>query len=67
MQYVVWRKQITDLTWGTPYLSLPAGSPTYVYDDAAVASGVTYQYQLAAEDCTPSSSPTATSPPVTIP
>ena len=67
VQYVVWRKQITDLTWGTPYLSLPAGSPTYVYDDAAVASGVTYQYQLAAEDCTPSSSPTATSAPVTIP
>lgn len=67
VQYVVWRKRITDLSWGTPYLSLPAGSPTYVYDDAVVASGVTYQYQLAAEDCTPSMSPTATSVPVTIP
>jgi len=67
VQYVIWRKQITDLTWGTPYLSLPAGSPTYVYDDAAVLSGATYQYQLAAADCTPSSSPTTASAPVTIP
>ena len=67
VQYVIWRKRITDLTWGTPYLSLPAGSPTYVYDDAAVLSGATYQYQLAAADCTPSSSPTTASAPVTIP
>ena len=67
VQYVIWRKRITDVTWGTPYLSLPAGSPTYRYDDAAVTSGVTYQYQLAAADCTPSSSPTTTSAPVTIP
>ena len=67
VQYVIWRKRITDLTWGTPYLSLPAGSPTYLYDDAAVTSGATYQYQLAAADCTPSSSPTTTSAPVTIP
>ena len=67
VQYVIWRKRITDVTWGTPYLSLPAGSPTYVYDDAVVTSGLTYQYQLAAADCTPSSSPTTTSAPVTIP
>ncbi len=67
VQYVIWRKRITDVTWGTPYLSLPAGNPTYVYDDAAVTSGATYQYQLAAADCTPSSSPTTASAPVTIP
>ncbi|HMC69298.1 MAG TPA: prepilin-type N-terminal cleavage/methylation domain-containing protein [Mycobacteriales bacterium] len=67
VQYVIWRKRVTDLTWGTPYLSLPAGNPTYVYDDAAVTSGATYQYQLAAADCTPSSSPTTASAPVTIP
>ena len=67
VQYMIWRKRITDVTWGTPYMSLPAGSPTYLYDDAAVTSGVTYQYQLAAADCTPSSSPTTTSAPVTIP
>src|SRR5207244_11742421 len=48
VQYVIWRKRITDVTWGTPYLSLPAGSPTYLYDDAAVTSGVTYHYQLPA-------------------
>jgi len=28
VQYVIWRKRITDVTWGTPYLSLPAGSPS---------------------------------------
>jgi prepilin-type N-terminal cleavage/methylation domain-containing protein len=67
VRYVFWRKKTTDLTWGTPYLSLPAGNPTYVYVDAAVASSTTYQYQLAAEDCTPSLSATALSAPVTMP
>ena len=47
--------------------SVLADTPAYLYDDAAVTSGVTYQYQLAAADCTPSSSPTTTSAPVTIP
>jgi prepilin-type N-terminal cleavage/methylation domain-containing protein len=67
VRYVIWRKRITDFTWGTPYLSLPAGSPTYLYVDAAVASGVTYEYELATQDCTPTLSQTTVSAPVTIP
>jgi prepilin-type N-terminal cleavage/methylation domain-containing protein len=65
--YVLWRKKTTDATWGNPYLSIPAGSPSYSYTDAAVTSGTSYQYQLAAEDCTPSLSATTTSNVVAIP
>jgi hypothetical protein len=67
VRYVIWRKRMTDLTWGTPYLSLPAGNPTYLYVDVAVVPGVTYQYQLATQDCTPTISQSTVSAPVAIP
>lgn len=67
VRYVLWRRHPTDPSWGDPYLSIPAGNPTYAYQDAAVASGEDYQYALAAQDCTPSLSPLATSGTVTIP
>ena len=67
VSYVLWRKLSTDPGFGNPYLSIPAGSPSYLYVDAAVTSGATYVYQLAAEDCTPSLSATTTSGSVTIP
>src|SRR2546430_16109880 len=61
-QYVIWRKRITDVTWGTPYLSLPAGSPAYPYDDAPVPSRVTHPYPLPAPHSPPSPSPTTPPP-----
>jgi hypothetical protein len=54
VRYVLWRLEGSAIDWGTPYLSIPAGSPSYIYTDAAVTSGQTYRYLLAAQDCTPS-------------
>jgi prepilin-type N-terminal cleavage/methylation domain-containing protein len=67
IRYVLWRKHPTDPDWGDPYLSIPAGNPTYAYQDAAVVSGEQYQYALAAQDCTPSLSTLATSGTVVVP
>ena len=68
VRYVLWRRVGAATDWGTPYVAVPAGSPSYSYVDAAVSSGQIYQYQLAAQDCTPSlSTSPATSITVTIP
>jgi prepilin-type N-terminal cleavage/methylation domain-containing protein len=67
VRYVLWRKHPADPAWGDPYLSIPSGSPTYVYQDAAVVSGDAYEYALAAQDCTPSLSTLATSGTVQVP
>lgn len=68
VRYVVWRRAGAVTDWGTPYVAIPAGSASYSYVDAAVSSGQNYQYQLAAQDCTPSlSTSPATSGVVTIP
>jgi prepilin-type N-terminal cleavage/methylation domain-containing protein len=58
--YIVWRKLSTDPDWGPPFLSIPAGQPSYTYTDATVVSGNTYQYAVAAQDCTPSQSAAST-------
>jgi len=65
--YVIWRRLDTDLDWGEPYLSLPAGSPSYFYQDADVEPATNYVYALAAQDCTPRTSNSVASPLVTIP
>lgn len=52
--YVIWRKLVTDPDWGTPFLSIPAGQANYTYTDATVVHGNSYQYSVAAQDCTPS-------------
>lgn len=67
VRYVIWRRSAGDPEWGDPYVSIPAGSPSYLYTDAAVAPGETYLYALAAQDCTPSLSDRTTAGPVTIP
>ncbi len=64
IRYVLWRRDQGAGPWGDPYLSIPAGKPTYVYVDAAVTPGSSYQYALAAQDCTPSLSDQTTSPTV---
>jgi hypothetical protein len=66
-RYVLWRKRPTDPDWGDPYLSIPAGSATYVYTDAQVTSGDQWYYAVAAEDCTPQFSTLMSSPLVNVP
>lgn len=67
VRYVLWRRSAGEPDWGDPYLSIPPGESGYTHVDAAVSSGETYRYGLAAQDCTPSLSDIAESDPVTVP
>jgi prepilin-type N-terminal cleavage/methylation domain-containing protein len=66
VRYVLWRRFQATPGWGEPYLSIPAGSPSYIYTDAAVIQDSSYVYALAAQDCTPSQSSLSTAGPVKI-
>lgn len=67
-RYVIYRQKLPLSTdWGDPYLSIPAGLANYTYDDGLIASGETYEYALAAQDCTPLLSSLETSPLVVVP
>jgi len=67
-RYVIY-KQATPIgtDWGDPYQSIPAGLVNYQHDDPAIVPGETYQYAIAAQDCTPMLSTLATTALVTIP
>jgi prepilin-type N-terminal cleavage/methylation domain-containing protein len=66
-RYVLWRRIAGTASWGDPYLSLPAGNNTYLYVDAAVDAATSYEYALAAQDCTPNLSSRSVSAPVIVP
>jgi hypothetical protein len=66
-RYVLWRRLVGAADWGDPLVSIPAGNAAYLYSDAAVISGQAYEYGLAAQDCTPSSSSVVVSNPVVVP
>lgn len=65
LRYVVWRRTGT-APLGDPFVSIPAGGGSYTYVDQAVAAPNTYQYALAAQDCTPSRSTQSFSASVTV-
>lgn len=65
IRYVVWRRKVTGLGWGDPYVSIPAGTLIYIYTDTGVESSTSYEYAVAAQDCTPSLS--SLSPPASVP
>ncbi len=55
------------LTWTDPLTSIAAGQPMYNYTDPQTpVSGATYEYRLAAQDCSPKLS-TPVSSSITIP
>ncbi len=66
-RYVLWRRVAGAPDWGDPYLSIPPGNPAYTYVDGDVASGDSFEYALAAQDCTPSLSPVAIAGPIAVP
>lgn len=67
-RYVIYRQSTPIGTdWGDPYLSIPAGLTSYVYDDPAIDAGETYMYAVAAQDCTPLLSPLEQSGLVVVP
>jgi len=67
VRYVIWRKEPGFTEWDEPYLSIPAGEDSYIYVDSDLTEGLTYQYALATQDCTPTLSPLTTSSNVTVP
>lgn len=64
IRYVVWRRKVGEPSWGDPYLSVPAGSAVYAHIDRSAAIGETYEYAVAAQDCTPTLSPATVVGPV---
>lgn len=67
-RYVIYRQTAPITTnWGDPLASIPAGLANYTYTDPAVVSGETYQYAIAAQDCTPMLSTLVQSISVTVP
>ncbi len=64
IRYVVWRRKVGETSWGDPYLSVPAGSSIYAHIDRNVELGESYEYSVAAQDCTPTLSPAVTVGPV---
>jgi prepilin-type N-terminal cleavage/methylation domain-containing protein len=66
IRYAIYRRLGGSGPWNEPVFSLPAGNPSYIFADAAVEVGETYQYAVAAQDCTPSMSPFRSSSAVTV-
>jgi len=59
VNYTLWRRPVGATDWGPPFITIPAGNPpSYFYHDATVPQDTTgatisWQYAVAAEDCTP--------------
>lgn len=68
VRYVIWRRNITDPTWTDPLTSVAAGQANYTYDDnQGLQTATTYEYRLAAQDCSPKLSLPTLSNQVVIP
>jgi len=65
-QYALFRRKLPNTDWDETLVSVPAGDPSYSYDDTSVPSGQ-YVYAVSAIDCTPAPSALTSSVTVTIP
>jgi type II secretory pathway pseudopilin PulG len=67
--YMIYRRTVGTLDWGNPVETVPAGTATYEYSDptAPNLAGGQYQYDILAQNCTPSNSIDAISNTVTVP
>ncbi|HSB54217.1 MAG TPA: hypothetical protein VLD58_07660, partial [Gemmatimonadales bacterium] len=52
--YIIWRRLTGASTWPDPIATVAAGPTSPSFADEAVHPGTSYQYALAAQDCTPS-------------
>lgn len=67
-RYVVWRRKAGQIDWGEPIESLKSGEDDYfITDTKNLVPGDTYEYGVAAQDCTPMLSSIASSNSITIP
>lgn len=68
LQYNVYRRIISEPTFGAAKFSIPAGgSATYTLDDGDIQPGETYVYAVSAQDCSPSESALLNSANVVVP
>lgn len=65
-RYALYKRPALAGTWGEPFMSVGAGTPTYSYDDTGIASG-DWEYGILAQDCSPTNSSMVTAPTITIP
>jgi hypothetical protein len=66
-RYAIYRRLSSQTSFGQPFASVPAGASSYTFQDTDVQSGQTWTYGVAAQDCTPASSPIGTTSAVVIP
>ena len=68
VRYVLWRRDVAEPDWSDPLTSVSAaGLNAYSHVDQDLVAGTTYEYRLAAQDCTPRLSATTTSNQVLVP
>ena len=65
LRYIVWRRVSGTSDFGDPIGSVSGGSAKYTYTDGTAVAGTTYEYGVAAQDCTPALSATSVSPAIT--
>ncbi len=66
--YMIYERAVGTVDWGNPVESVPAGTTTYKYKDPAAPNlHGQYQYNVIAQNCTPSNSGDAISNTVTLP
>jgi prepilin-type N-terminal cleavage/methylation domain-containing protein len=70
-RYAIYRRPAADLTFDEPYANLAAGldtnATTYSFTDTDVRSGDSWVYGVAAQDCTPLTSPVSSTAAVVVP
>ncbi len=68
MFYMVYERPVGSPNWGNPVESVAAGSPTYEFNDPSAPNiHGTIEYNVLAQNCTPSNSTAAISNSVTLP
>lgn len=68
IRYLVWRRVGGVGPWGDPYTSIASsGAASYTFTDPAITALTSYQYAVAAQDCTPALSPQSLSNLVDVP
>ncbi len=67
IRYVIWRRTAANPDWGDPFTSIASGAGPYLFEDPDLEGGQSYQYSIAAQDCTPLLSARSTSVFVAVP
>lgn len=66
-RYMIFRRSADSTSYGEAYTSIAAGATSYTYFDVNIKPNDHWVYGVAAEDCTPASSPLAEADPGVVP